>query len=219
MTTCDMPLGPRTGSKPAGSAEKAALRTPPRRGAASARDDHPSTRGPPVAAIRDAAAVPPRNRRRLKGDAPKSAASAALAATLISSRVIGLASPLYGAHVEAPRRSSVAQLQFIRFFIHGLVQYERYAMPFTLVNASTLSPRSPAFGRAARSANVQRRQKNINKRPRCVWISRIMTDPRSDFWEWDMSPFGRRCGSSEAVKSASAPCRNGAARRGEPVRF
>ena len=46
MTTCDMPLGPRTGSKPAGSAEKAALRTPPRRGAASARDDHPSTRGP-----------------------------------------------------------------------------------------------------------------------------------------------------------------------------
>jgi hypothetical protein len=50
---------------------------------------------------------------------------------------------LYGAHVEAPRRSSIAQLQFIRFFIHGLVQYERYAMPFTLVNASTRSPRAP----------------------------------------------------------------------------
>jgi hypothetical protein len=30
ITTCDMPLGPRTGSKPAGSAENAAMRVPPR---------------------------------------------------------------------------------------------------------------------------------------------------------------------------------------------
>src|SRR5437764_4595968 len=40
MTTCDIPLGPRTGSKPAGSAENAAFRTPPALGVPCARAGH-----------------------------------------------------------------------------------------------------------------------------------------------------------------------------------
>jgi hypothetical protein len=65
MITCDIPLGPRTGSNPAGSAEKAAFKTPPRFGAARAADVDASINTPAVAAIIAAAAVPARKYRRL----------------------------------------------------------------------------------------------------------------------------------------------------------
>src|SRR6058998_1060558 len=63
-----MPLGPLTGSKPAGSAEKAAFNTPPRRGtpaAASARDANVLRRLCAATSEIPSAAARRRNSRRL----------------------------------------------------------------------------------------------------------------------------------------------------------
>src|SRR3984885_155276 len=66
MTTWDMPLGPRTGSNPAGSAENAALRTPPRLGSAKAGEKAPPTIWRPDS-VRAPRAIPPaRTSRRLR---------------------------------------------------------------------------------------------------------------------------------------------------------
>src|SRR3984957_18371030 len=69
MTTWDMPLGPRTGSNPAGSAENAALRTPPRLGSAKAGEHAPSTIWRPGSARAPRAIPPARTSRRLRRDA------------------------------------------------------------------------------------------------------------------------------------------------------
>src|SRR5439155_21692819 len=64
-----MPLGPLTGSKPAGSAEKAAFNTPPRRGtpaAASARDANMLRRLSAATSEIPSAAARRRNSRRLR---------------------------------------------------------------------------------------------------------------------------------------------------------
>src|SRR6266849_2262789 len=60
MTTCDMPLGPRAGSKPAGSAEKASLRMPPLTGSAARAGAHE----PKVAATAPVATPALRSHRR-----------------------------------------------------------------------------------------------------------------------------------------------------------
>src|ERR1700728_3442046 len=66
MTTWDMPLGPRTGSNPAGSAENAALRTPPRLGSAKARGES-APDNLEADSVRAPRAIPPaRTSRRLR---------------------------------------------------------------------------------------------------------------------------------------------------------